>query len=35
LIEIQLPQIVNAGAAELYVEAEGQQSNRVRLYTQP
>jgi uncharacterized protein (TIGR03437 family) len=35
LIEIQLPQIVNAGPAELQVEAEGQQSNRVRLYTQP
>ena len=35
LIEVQLPQIVNAGPAELYVEAEGQQSNRVRLYTQP
>jgi uncharacterized protein (TIGR03437 family) len=35
LVEIQLPQIVNAGPAELYVEAEGQQSNRVRLYTEP
>ncbi|HTA69411.1 MAG TPA: hypothetical protein VK776_14065 [Bryobacteraceae bacterium] len=35
LIEIQLPQIVNAGPGELYVEAEGQQSNRVRIYTQP
>jgi uncharacterized protein (TIGR03437 family) len=34
LIEIQLPQVVNAGPAELYVEAEGQQSNRVRLYTE-
>ncbi|HXA66862.1 MAG TPA: hypothetical protein VNV82_17010, partial [Bryobacteraceae bacterium] len=32
LIEIQLPQVVNAGPAELYVEAEGQPSNRVRLY---
>jgi uncharacterized protein (TIGR03437 family) len=35
LIEIQLPQIVNAGPSELYVEAEGQQSNRVRLYIEP
>ena len=35
LIEIQLPKIVNAGPAELVLEAEGQQSNRVRLYIQP
>lgn len=35
LIEIQLQQIVNAGPAELVLEAEGQQSNRVRLYVQP
>ncbi len=35
LIEIQLPQIVNVGPAELVLEAEGQQSNRVRLYVQP
>src|SRR5579871_1647432 len=35
LIEVQLPQIVNAGPAELVLEAEGQQSNRVRLYVQP
>jgi len=35
LIEIQLPKIVNTGPAELYVEAEGQQSNRVRLYIEP
>jgi len=35
LIEVQLPQIVNAGPAELFVEAEGQQSNRVRLYIEP
>ena len=35
LIEIQLPQVVNAGPAELVLEAEGQQSNRVRLYVQP
>jgi uncharacterized protein (TIGR03437 family) len=35
LIEIQLPQAVNAGPAELVLEAEGQQSNRVRLYVEP
>jgi len=35
LIEIQLPRAVNTGASELFLEAEGQQSNRVRLYTQP
>ena len=34
LIEIQLPRIVNAGPVELYVEAEGQQSNHVRLYVE-
>lgn len=34
LIEIQIPRIINAGSAELYLEAEGQQSNRVRLYVQ-
>jgi len=35
LIEIQLPQVLNAGPAELVLEAEGQQSNRVRLYIRP
>jgi uncharacterized protein (TIGR03437 family) len=35
LIEIQLPQVVNTGPAELVLEAEGQQSNRVRLYVEP
>jgi uncharacterized protein (TIGR03437 family) len=35
LIEVKLPQIVNAGAAELFVEAEGHLSNRVRLYIEP
>ena len=34
LIEIQLPRIADAGPAELYIEAEGQQSNRVRLYVE-
>ena len=32
LIEIQVPRITNTGSTELYLEAEGQQSNRVRLY---
>lgn len=32
LIEIQMPRITNTGPAELYLEAEGQQSNSVRLY---
>jgi uncharacterized protein (TIGR03437 family) len=32
LIEIQVPRIINTGPVELYLEAEGQQSNRVRLY---
>jgi uncharacterized protein (TIGR03437 family) len=34
LIEIQVPRIINTGPAELYVEAEGQQSNHVRLYVE-
>jgi uncharacterized protein (TIGR03437 family) len=35
LVEIQLPKLINAGPAELYLEAEGRESNRVRLYLQP
>ena len=35
LVEVQLPEIVNAGPAELYMEAGGQPSNRVRIYLQP
>jgi len=35
LVEVQLPKIVNAGPAELVLEAEGQQSNHVRLYVEP
>jgi uncharacterized protein (TIGR03437 family) len=34
LIEVQIPRVTNTGAAELYLEAEGQQSNRVRLYVE-
>jgi uncharacterized protein (TIGR03437 family) len=33
-IEIQIPRIVNNGPSELYVEAEGQPSNHVRLYVE-
>ena len=32
LIELQLPAIVNAGPAELYISADGQESNRVRIF---
>ena len=35
LVEIQLPRIANTGPAELTIEAGGQQSNHVRLYTEP
>jgi uncharacterized protein (TIGR03437 family) len=35
LVEIQLPRITNAGPGELMIEAEGQASNRVRLYIEP
>ena len=35
LIEVQLPRIVNAGASELYLEADGRDTNRVRLYVEP
>ena len=35
LIEIELPGIVNYGPAELYIEAEGRESNRVRVFIEP
>jgi uncharacterized protein (TIGR03437 family) len=35
LIEVQLPALVNAGPAELYVTADGQESNRVQVVLQP
>lgn len=35
LLEVQIPEIVNAGPAELYVEADGQASNRVRIWLAP
>lgn len=35
LVEVQLPKIVNAGPAELFLEAGPEASNRVRLYLLP
>ena len=35
LVEIRLPAIVNAGPAELYLAADGQESNRVRILLEP
>lgn len=35
LVEVQLPAIVNRGTAELYIEAEGRQSNRIRIHLEP
>lgn len=35
LVELQLPEIFNAGPAELYLESEGRESNRVRVYLEP
>jgi uncharacterized protein (TIGR03437 family) len=34
LIELQVPRIADTGPSELYVEADGQQSNHVRLYVE-
>ncbi len=35
LIELQLPALVNAGPSELYITANGQESNHVRVYLEP
>jgi len=35
LVEIEVPNIVNYGPAELYIEVDGQPSNRVRVYIEP
>ena len=35
LIELQLPAIVNAGQSELYLSADGQESNRVQVVIEP
>ncbi|MGO9097087.1 MAG: hypothetical protein ACLQGV_17925 [Bryobacteraceae bacterium] len=35
LVEVQLPALVNAGPAELYLESEAHESNRVRVWLEP
>lgn len=35
LVEIRLPALVNAGPAELYIAADGQESNRVSIQIEP
>jgi uncharacterized protein (TIGR03437 family) len=35
LIEVQLPALVNAGPSELYIAADGQESNRVQVTLEP
>ncbi len=35
LVEVQLPSVVNTGTSELYLEVDGQPSNRVRVYLEP
>jgi uncharacterized protein (TIGR03437 family) len=35
LVEVQLPSLVNAGPAELYIGSGDQQSNRVRIWIEP
>lgn len=35
LVEIRIPDIVNAGPAEVYLDAGGNQSNRTRVYLEP
>ena len=35
LVDIEIPKIVNYGPAELYLEMNGQTSNRVRVYIEP
>jgi len=35
LVEAEIPEMINRGALELYLEADGIASNRVRLYVEP
>ena len=35
LVEVRLPEIVNAGAAEIFLEAGNSPTNKVRLYIEP
>ncbi len=32
LVEVQLPPLVNVGSSELYIEVDGHESNKVRIY---
>ena len=35
LVEVKMPALVNRGTAELYIEAQGQPSNRIRVFLEP
>jgi uncharacterized protein (TIGR03437 family) len=35
VVEMRLPSVVNAGPAELYIDADGHESNRVRIWVEP
>jgi len=35
VVEIRIPSVVNAGPAELYIDAGGHESNRVRVWVEP
>jgi uncharacterized protein (TIGR03437 family) len=35
LVELEIPSIVNRGASELRIVADGEESNRVKLYLEP
>ena len=35
LVEIRIPAILNAGPAELYIDADGRESNPVRIWVEP
>jgi uncharacterized protein (TIGR03437 family) len=35
LIEVQLPSIVNAGSSDLYISADGQESNHIQVTIEP
>ena len=35
VIEVQLPPLANFGSSQLYISADGQESNRVQIAIQP
>jgi uncharacterized protein (TIGR03437 family) len=35
LVEVKMPALVNRGTAELYIEAQGHPSNRIRIFLEP